>query len=457
MLIVTIYLLCDHAWSRCCMISTFKALLQTMGGLLARRRQRRVFVAHSTTVTVTPSGTARESNGIDGPGLHEPGTSSDVLTSSRDATKFETKTVDRGLNTDKSKLEADNPSCETSKPQESVSAARSEVDDKEDKMDPKKHTVTTDMENQQEMKRASQESITSKLEGQNHHAYGGAATDTAKKDTNTDNLSDGGGDEHSNKVSISESFQPSIGDVSDHNKVLPSHVNGALVTESKEGSLQESIPQAADSNVVEVKPVVMVKDEPVQNQALQEGTDLESSDSGPNDECKRTFARLMPRNREKVVREKIADVLRSWKACGKLEEIEKSVDNIPSTCTNSISDLAMCLKGTEDSYDTESSLSQIALAYKIFCWVTKYIEYDKCAAGIADPQQVLKLKKAVCHGYTTLFQAIASESGLKVSRVDGNYRSVQTRQWTLHDADSHTWNMVSMHAYVFGLGLPATV
>ena len=65
--------------------------------------------------------------------------------------------------------------------------------------------------------------------------------------------------------------------------------------------------------------------------------------------------------------------------------------------------------------------------------------------GISNPHRVLEMKTGVCHGYTTLFQAIAREIGLDVIRVDGNYRGIHDRRWTCDDSDCHTWNMVSLH------------
>ena len=206
----------------------------------------------------------------------------------------------------------------------------------------------------------------------------------------------------------------------------------AVSTRHGDNSLKES--NLGDEDV-EVEPLVSEK-EVVSNQTSQ---DIGNADANS---AKHLLERLMPKKCEIFVREKIADTLRSWKACGKMAEIERVADNTPVTCVSSISDLANSLKG-EDSYDMESSLSQIALAYKIFCWVTKNIQYDSSARGIADPHMVLKTRKAVCHGYTTLFQAVGTECGLKVSRVDGNYRSIQSRCWSLDHADSHTWNMVS--------------
>ena len=167
----------------------------------------------------------------------------------------------------------------------------------------------------------------------------------------------------------------------------------------------------------------------------------------PNEECKAAFARLIPKTSEKVVREKVASLLNSWDESRKLAKLEESVENVSVTSACTISDLAQALKGEGDSYDLDSTLSQIALAYKVYCWVTKNVQYDNNARGITDPNVVLSTKRAVCHGYTTLFQAIANEIGLIVCRVGGNTHTISSRRWTLDGFDSHTWNMVNLYMH----------
>ena len=152
--------------------------------------------------------------------------------------------------------------------------------------------------------------------------------------------------------------------------------------------------------------------------------------------------KYMPKISEKGIRGKVANLLASWDVSGKLAELESSVESVSIASTISISQLAAALK--QDTLIDISMESQVAVAYKIYCWVSKNISYIDGTKS-KDASDVLKTKKAVCHGYTILYQALANEVGLKVVRVSGN-----TRKWLSHpethfkpnNNNSHTWNLV---------------
>ena len=156
----------------------------------------------------------------------------------------------------------------------------------------------------------------------------------------------------------------------------------------------------------------------------------------------------MPKASEKGIREKVANLLASWDASGKLAELESSAMSVSIASTISIPILTAALKG--DSTPVYVSMeSQIAIAYKIYCWVSKNISYIDGKKS-TDASDVLKTKKAVCHGYTILFQTLTKEAGLKVTRVSGN-----TRKWLSHlethfepnNNNRHTWNLVRHFYY----------
>lgn len=77
--------------------------------------------------------------------------------------------------------------------------------------------------------------------------------------------------------------------------------------------------------------------------------------SGPEDNCKAVFARIQPKSSEKVVRDKVASLLNSWYVCGKLVEIEKNVERIPSSSTTTVNSLSLALKGSS-AYDMDCIL-----------------------------------------------------------------------------------------------------
>lgn len=163
-----------------------------------------------------------------------------------------------------------------------------------------------------------------------------------------------------------------------------------------------------------------------------------SGNEDPNEECKAIYASLAPKTFEIPFREKVAEVLSNWKASGKLTEIENSTKNIKA---DSLQELVKSLK--DETFDTNSALSQIELAYKAYCWVAQNIKYDKIFFKTIKPDDVLKTRRAVCHGYTTLFQGIAKEIGLQVNRVDGYARLQDELKWNTENSSGHTWNMVS--------------
>ena len=215
------------------------------------------------------------------------------------------------------------------------------------------------------------------------------------------------------------------------------------ISEHLEGSDQEST--TSESETVQ-KFQTVSSDDDVSHHSIRNNQSLvpESDANKENDYCKSVYARLIAKKSEKPIRDKVTAVLKAWETSGKLEELEKSVRNIKASSTGTIADLAQALKR---GYNTDSTVRQIALAYKVYCWVTTNIRYSKHALGVSDPKSVLRTRLAVCHGYSTLFQAICREVGLEVNRVDGNTRSLQDCKWTLDDSDSHTWNMVGIHNY----------
>ena len=163
-----------------------------------------------------------------------------------------------------------------------------------------------------------------------------------------------------------------------------------------------------------------------------------------NQQSKSILSRLMPKTSEMPAREKVAKLLSSWDASGKLGLLESSAESIPQDSTHSVSDLAIALKG-DNLYSLTATESQIALSYKMYGWVAKNVMYIKGSRN-TDPNDVLKTRRAVCHGYTTLFQALAEEAGLTVRRVSGNTREWLSSPGTRFIPDTsnqHNWNMVS--------------
>ena len=87
-----------------------------------------------------------------------------------------------------------------------------------------------------------------------------------------------------------------------------------------------------------------------------------------------------------------------------------------------------------------------------YSWITHHIQYDVAESLRAekvytkqDPLQVLKSKKAICHGYSSLLLRFCELSGIPCYLVSG-----YTRLDGQFDTAGHTWNM----AYVNGKWQP---
>ncbi len=59
---------------------------------------------------------------------------------------------------------------------------------------------------------------------------------------------------------------------------------------------------------------------------------------------------------------------------------------------------------------------------------------------------VLKNKRAVCDGYSRLFNTLCEKSGIEAEAVDGYGRNnLEIRGGTVHDLSNHTWNAVKLN------------
>lgn len=98
---------------------------------------------------------------------------------------------------------------------------------------------------------------------------------------------------------------------------------------------------------------------------------------------------------------------------------------------------------------TDSITSDSLKVKSIYLWMTKHIDYD--AYGFAsgsgsytDPDQILRFRKAVCLGYSILFDSLCSVAGIKAECVYGYvYMPWYETNDTLY-LDSHAWNVVQI-------------
>ena len=96
-------------------------------------------------------------------------------------------------------------------------------------------------------------------------------------------------------------------------------------------------------------------------------------------------------------------------------------------------------------------LNEKERALALYTWITHNINYDAellCTGEINQENQsvtqVLRTGKAVCSGYSILFQALAIQADLESSMVEGHAKAARTPGYSVQSAyePNHNWNMV---------------
>lgn len=182
----------------------------------------------------------------------------------------------------------------------------------------------------------------------------------------------------------------------------------------------------------------------------------------------RVVEQLSPRDPE--ARTYVQKVLADWKDMDVLSKIENHALSVPASSTDSVSGLADSLAGSNAHYlksmREDGLQQQLAKAYAIFFWVTTNISYDTellhqfltSSDGKVDcrAEQVLRRRRAICTGYTNLYQALAEAAQLEVAVVHGNMKTwrIFAKEGPIDGvfqpqrSNSHSWNMVIRNLYV---------
>jgi len=98
------------------------------------------------------------------------------------------------------------------------------------------------------------------------------------------------------------------------------------------------------------------------------------------------------------------------------------------------------------AYLTRPARDDREKARAIFRWIAHYISYDRALLGKpADPESVLKQRRAVCTGYAVLFKALAEASGLEAEIVEGHSKDAGYQVGrTAGTTPNHAWNAVKI-------------
>jgi hypothetical protein len=112
--------------------------------------------------------------------------------------------------------------------------------------------------------------------------------------------------------------------------------------------------------------------------------------------------------------------------------------SIPDSKAKSVKKLAAAL--------TKDSCSDYDKAKRIYDWITANIKYDVWRYEHfrwqeTTPKQTLRRRKALCAGYSLLFQALCKEAGIKAWVVEGYDKHPNYRTNEPYFFEEHAWNV----------------
>jgi|GEM_PF-3010067 len=95
---------------------------------------------------------------------------------------------------------------------------------------------------------------------------------------------------------------------------------------------------------------------------------------------------------------------------------------------------------------TKDSCSEYEKAQRIYDWITENIKYDVWRYEHFNwkettPKQTLRRRKALCSGYSILFQALCKEVGVKAWLVEGYDKIPNYRNNAPYFFEEHAWNV----------------
>jgi hypothetical protein len=123
--------------------------------------------------------------------------------------------------------------------------------------------------------------------------------------------------------------------------------------------------------------------------------------------------------------------------------IDRHALNTPASVEFSVESLA--------DYLIRPATDDIEKIRALFRWITANIHYDNQSTGssvihFTNPNDVLKIRSAVCSGYATLFESLGRAAGLEVRQISGFAKGYG---YTVGDSvitpPNHTWNAVRLN------------
>lgn len=123
------------------------------------------------------------------------------------------------------------------------------------------------------------------------------------------------------------------------------------------------------------------------------------------------------------------------------QRIDQYALNTPSYVTGSVNELT--------DYLMASAWNDTEKARVIFRWITSNVVYDVQVLRMGKPitqtpLQVLEKRKAICQGYSVLFDAMAKRAGLETKIISGYSKGEGFFTGKLDDKSRHAWNAVKL-------------
>lgn len=140
---------------------------------------------------------------------------------------------------------------------------------------------------------------------------------------------------------------------------------------------------------------------------------------------------------------KSAPAKKDWSALleNPYEAIDQHARKSPRSVEKDISSLANYLK--------EKATTDLEKSRAIYVWIAEHVKYDDKAFnagkyGDYSPDGVLKNRKAVCEGFSNLYQALGQEMDIKVEKISGYSKGYGYVVGTKFDKSNHAWNAMQI-------------
>ncbi|MFQ5605642.1 MAG: transglutaminase domain-containing protein [bacterium] len=123
-------------------------------------------------------------------------------------------------------------------------------------------------------------------------------------------------------------------------------------------------------------------------------------------------------------------------------QIDRHALNTPKSAKSSLKRLA--------DYLTNPSMTDLQKARAIFRWITENIEYDAQGLftgnyGDLRPESVLQSGRAVCDGYSGIFESLGKAAGLEIVKISGYSKGYGYTIGThFTGPPNHAWNAVKI-------------